>query len=580
MDQHENLARGFRLGDHEVHPTTGVVRIPSGEVRIEPRVMDVLVHLARRSGHVVSMQELLDQVWGGRPVVDGAVVRCISALRKLFGDTRSGARYLETIPKRGYRLLVAPTPISGLHRTPQEGGRPRLAVLPFQNLSGSTEDEIVSDGVTELLISALARLGGWRVISRTSVMRFRAQDRSLRDIAAALGVDYVIEGSVLRSGSRLQIVVQLIDAATDEHVWADTLQRELGDLLRLQNELTRTLARQIRLQLAGNDGDRLAAPSSATISNQAMQAYLQGLFWFARRTGPQLLRAIEKLREAAHLDPHWEQPWGALAVAHVVRALYGEAPPAAAMPAAGEALQELLRRNPTAPEAWHVRGAIAFFYGWRFDDAESALRRAIGELPSEPMAHLVLGDLLLARGRFDDAISEAREALELSPLDVGLNMNLGDFLFAARRTRDAARQLTETLELEPSLAPARVKLAWAHATLGEVERADGEVAKLAQSGGVRFLEANVLVDAVLGRRERIEAHFTALEALQRSTYVSPWTLARCYAITGRADVAFVHLEQALEERASSVVFLAVNPAFDSLRTDPRYATLLTRIGLN
>ena len=575
---------GFQLGGFRIDPASGQVHGPDGSSRLEPKVMAVLAYLHQRAGEVVSREELIRSVWDGRPVVDEVVSRCIAALRRQLGESARNPRYIETVPKRGYRLVV-PGPRGTGAKEPGDraaaerpAATPVLAVLPFQNLSAAGGDDYVADGVTELLIANLAQLAALRVISRTSVMRYRGSQASIPDIAAELGASLIVEGSVLKIGDDLQVVVQLIDAASDLHRWAGTFQRPIDNLLALQNEVTRTIAREISLDVSGRERQRIGR--SPALPARVMEAYRRGRWFISRRTARDCERALSFFEAVKRDAPDFPAAWAAASDALVIGALYGGGNPAEAVARARENCNRALALDPDSPEAWSALGAVQLFAEWEFELARESFRRALSLSPSLSLAYLAIGDTHSLRAENDEALRHIDAALELDPLDLGLGMNRGDFLIMAGRYDAAVDQLERTLELEPGFAPARFRLAHAQALAGRFEAAERELDRMVPDGQqAKWLETTVLVYALAGDTTRANKALAELDALAQRQYVSPWLLARACAATGDADACFRWLDRCFDERTGSIIFLAVSPAFAPVRDDPRFRACVSRLGL-
>jgi len=570
----------FRVGSFRIDPETGRVHGPDGTSRLEPKVMAVLAHLHDRAGEVVSREELIATVWDGRPVVDEVVSRCIAALRRRLGESARNPRYIETVPKRGYRL-VAPSPADRGRRATETSpaGTPVLAVLPFQNLSAIEGDDYVADGVTELLIANLAQLAALKVISRTSVMRYRNSQASIPEIASELGANLIVEGSVLKIGDDLQVVVQLIDATSDLHRWAGTFQRPIDNLLALQNEVTRTIAREISLDISGSEQQRIA--QSPSLPARVMEAYLRGRWFISRRTARDCERAVHFFEAVKRDAPGFAAAWAAASDALIIGALYGGGEPADAVARARTNSSRALELDPDSPEAWSALGAVQLFAEWDFDLARESFRRALSLSPSLALPHLAIGDTYILRGDCDEGLRHVEAALELDPLDLGLGMNRGDFLIMAGRYEEAVHQLERTLELDRGFTPARFRLAHAHALAGNAPAAARELERIVPAGQrAKWLETAVLVHALAGDPDRALRELAELVSLSEQEYVPPWLLARAHGALAEADACFHWLDRCFGERSGSVIFLAVSPAFEPVRDDPRFSQCLKRLGLD
>lgn len=557
---------------------------PRGSFRVEPRVMDVLVALADRAPEPVSRDELIAGVWQGAFVTDGVLTRCISILRGLLGDDRGNPRFIETLAKRGYRLLgpvsfvgaATEAPVSAV--APGVSGPISIAVLPFVYLADGG-DEHVADGLTELLTANLAGVSALRVVARTSAMTYKGKRKRLRQIGAELRVDYVIEGSILADGGRLQIVVRLIDARTELHVWTQSYVRDLRGLLALLNEVARAVAVGVRAKLRPAEALRLGRP--VAIGESALQHYLKGRFHWAQRSADALARASAEFAACAHEAADFAPAHVGLADVQIVLALYGLAPPVSAAALAREHHARALALDPDSAEVQTALGAVCLFFDWDFEAAERAFVRSLGINPSYTTTHLSYGDLLMMRGDFERGLALIREAVQLSPFDLGLSMNLGDFLIFARCFDEAAAQLEHTLALDERFVPGRLRLAEALALAGRRQEAlrQVEFAFACAPEQPRVREVRAFVLATTHRTDEARGELVGLETMRARRYVSAWELARAYAVMGEVNDALRLLSAAVAERAPMTLFAGVHAALDPVRGDQRFPAILDALGL-
>ncbi len=581
-------AAGFGLAEFRVDPARRSIVGPNGASRVEPRVMDVLVALARRAPNPVTRDELINQVWGGAFVTDGVLTRCISILRERLGDERGRPRFIETLAKHGYRLIAPVTfvddeaPVSAaMPTTALDSARTAIpiVVLPFVNLRGDGADEHLSDGLTELLTASLAGVASLRVIARTSAMAYKRTSKRIREIAADLGVDYLVEGSVLGERGRVQVVVQLIDARTELHLWAQIYTRELRDVLTLLNEVARAVANAMSVRLHPREGARLGR--RVAIDEPALQHYLKGRYFWAQRGADPVRRAIAEFAACASVAPDFAPAHIGLADSQILLAMYGIEAPLAVAALAREHLARALALDPDSPEALTAQGATRLFFDWDLDGAERAFARALAMNPSYTNTHLGYGDLLMMRGEFDRGLELIRDAVKLSPLDLGLNMNVGDFLIFARRFNEAVRHLEHLMEMDPRFVPGRLRLAEALALEMRHDAAltHAETALAAAPSLPRVRETHALVLAAAGRQDEARGELAVLVQARRERYVSAWEIARAFAIMGDADEAIRWLYEAIAERAPMTLFAGVHPTLDPIRGDPRYPAMLSSIGV-
>lgn len=576
----------FQLAEVHVDPACLRIAGPRGSRRLEPRVMDVLVALAARAPDPVSRDELIDAVWGAVAVTDGVLSRCISILRDLLGDDRARPRYIETLSKKGYRLLApvsyvdAAHPARGVADAPLRAGTARsIAVLPFVNLAAGEDDEHVADGLTELTIANLASVASLRVIARTSSMIYKHARKRVRDIAAELGVDYVVEGSVRGDGHRIQVVAQLIEARSELHAWAQTYTRSLSDLLALLSEIALAVAEAVSAQVGPAAAARLVRHRA--MREPALRHYLTGRHFWAQRGPDALRKAGEEFAACALEAPDFAPAHCGLADGQILLALYGIEHPLRAAALAREHHARAFALDPESAEVQTAQGAIRMFFDWDLDAAEPAFLRALAGNPSYTTALLALGDLLMMRGESGRALATIVEAVALSPFDLGLGMNHGDFLLFSGRFEEAARQFERTLTKDERFVPSRLRLAEALALAGDGDGAHAQAARAASVAPahphVRVTQAFVL--AATGRKDEARRELAALAAQRSHRYVSAWEIARGHAVMRDADAAFAWLAAAIDERAPMTLFAGVHPALDPIRGDPRFAGVLAAVGI-
>ncbi len=562
---------GFRIAGRTVRPLEGRVEGPAGSLRVEPKAMQVLIELARHAPALRSREQIERAVWPRGFVSEDVLTRCIGQLRRAFGDEPTAGPLIETIPKRGYRLCAAVEPAAaGL-----AGGAATesLIVLPFQHLSTASE-EFIADGLTELLILRLCGLRGVRILSRTTSMQFRAAATGLAEIAARTGADWVVEGSVLQAGDRVQVVAQLIDARTDAHVWAADYTRDLQDLLALQNEIAERVAGAIRAQLG-----RAAEPArqAPVLPPAAVRDYLRGRHLMSRRTVPALREAIAAFVAVDEAAPAYAPAWASRAECEMLLMHYGAEPAGRLLDACSAHLDRALALDPELGIGLSTRGAMRFFFALDFDGAERDLRQALALLPSYSLAMVQMASVAAVRHQFGEASAWIEQALLVDPLDVGVNMNVGDHMILQRRHADAAAALRRGLQIVPGHRPSRLRLAWALALDGRPDEARAALAGCGNAGDAVWLEYAALVEAAAGSPQAAAVHDDALRALAATQPVAAWSLARAAAAAGRLDDCLQALARAARERSSSWPFVRLTPAFDALHGDARFERLAAAV---
>jgi TolB-like protein/DNA-binding winged helix-turn-helix (wHTH) protein/Flp pilus assembly protein TadD len=634
-----------RFGVFEINFQSGELRKNGIRLRLSGQPFQVLEILIERAGEVVTREELHSRLWPADTFVDfdHGLNNAVAKIREVLDDSSGTPRYVETIPRRGYRFIApltdappatvspqpadpirdsageavradasVPAPVPArkritavrlrilfggfvvlillavgmvlyLRRTRETGHAAikSLAVLPLKNLSGDPNQEYLADGMTEEIIGRLSSIRNLRVISRTSVMRFKESPSPVPEIAKALNVDAVLEGSVIREGNRIRVHAQLIRAATDEHFWSQTYDRQITDALALESELAQSVAEKVEITVTGQERQRLTA--ARPVAPEVYELFLKGLSALNRNeTRASVDQGIDYLEQAVKLDPSFAPAYVGLAFGHqhrgtvVIGAASHEEERAKGMSAAQTALQ----LDPDLPDA-HVALAELYRIEWRWAEAEGEYRRALELNPNDAMAHAGLANWLLCQGRIDEALPWARRGRELDPLVVS-GHSVGWALYIGRHYDDAIRELESALKTSLD----DIGLLW---TLGFVLVANNQPREAIPVLERALIISNrspgvigVLIRAYVldGRRAEALKLLDELKQLNRKAYVPAAAFVNAYLGLGDKDQVFVWLEQAYKEKAGVMEWMKVDPMFDSVRNDPRFADLLRRVGLN
>jgi serine/threonine protein kinase/tetratricopeptide (TPR) repeat protein len=454
-----------------------------------------------------------------------------------------------------------------------------LVVLPLENISGDAGQEYFADGMTDTLIANLASIGALRVISRTSAMRFKGVRRPLPEIARELGVEGVVEGTVLRSGDRVRITAQLVDAAADRTLWAFSVEREVRDVLALQSEVARAVAEEIRVRVTPQEQARLREPRP--VDPRALEHVLRGRFFWNKRNPADLQRSIELFRAALDAAPDYAAAWAGLADAWNIVGAFRLQPPGEAFGQARDAAQRALELDPDSAEAHTALAFATQHAAWDWEAAERSFRRAIALNPGYATARHWFGDLLVVRERFGEAAAEVRRALELDPLSPTVGTTAATHDYYARRYEASLAQLDLLVELHPDFVPAHLDRGRTLEELGRLEEARAEFETAVRMAGSDPGESAPLghAYALLGERAKAEAVVARLREAGARRHVSPYAIATIYAGLKDADPAFEWLERAFAQRDPMVIYLRVHPRLDPLRADPRFDDLVRRVGL-
>ncbi|HEY3128913.1 MAG TPA: guanylate cyclase [Acidobacteriota bacterium] len=496
-------------------------------------------------------------------------------LHKKLGSVYAFKRELDD----WWRKRPAPGALRKSMPVPGESGHNSIAVLPFVNMSPDKENEYFSDGMTEELISALARIEGIRVASRTSVFRFKNKPQNVRDIGKELNVGAVLEGSVRKAEGRLRITAQLIDVAAGHHIWSETYERKLKDVFAVQNEISRALAERLKIRLLDKQANLLVQPSTKNID--AYTLYLKGRHYWNQRTGEGFRKCIQCFEEAIERDPDYVVAYAGLADGYNTLGYYNYLAPKDAFPKAKAAALSALRRDDTLAEAHTALAFSKMFYDWDWKGAETEFRRALRLREDYAIAHYWYGLNLASLGQPYDAIAQVRRAQQLDPLSPVIGAYVAGGYYFARQYDLAIEKCRQTLDLEPNFALARLVIGWALRQKSMFREAVAEFKKAVDSskGSADGMAALGHAYGVWGKKSEAERILGELTKTSKTSHVSPGHFAMVYLGLGEKDAAFHWLQRAREERYAWLVFLKMDPIFDSLHSDPRFEKLLAKMGL-
>jgi TolB-like protein len=571
----------IRFGVFELDTATGELRKRGRRVRLRPQAARVLQVLAERSSEVVLRSELKASVWGADTFVDfeHGLNLCIRQIREALNDDADTPRFVETLPRRGYRFIA---PLGAGIYTPSEHTTIRsVAVLPFQNFGGDPADEYLADGMTEALITELAGIGALRVISRTSAMQYKSALKPLPVIATELQVDTVIEGSVRRFGNQVRTTVQLLDAREDKHLWTANYDHDFRDILMLQRDVALAVAAQMKIKVTEQERSRRS--SARPVDAGAYEAYLKGRYHVNKVTTDDLRKAVTCFKHAIEQSNDFAPAYAGLADCYIEFGVtpHGGERPAEVLPLAKTLALRALELDPALAEAHVELAMVKWRYEWDWPGAAEEFQRAIDLSPGYATARQRYGWYLYAVGRYDESIAQTTRALKDDPLSVWTQSTLGGALYYARRYDRAIEQLTEALEMDASFLPTRVFLGWTFeqkGMYGEAIREFQEAQRLVASPANRAHLAHAF--AASGKPAEARSIVSELVELTRHRYVPASCLVPVYTALGDIDEAFAWLARACDERDGWIVYVNVDPRLDGLRSDVRFADVLRRIGLN
>jgi len=568
----------FRLGSWLIRPGLNQIVRASRSSRLTPKSMEVLVCLAKRGGEVVSKAALLQEAWPGTHVTDDAVIKCIGELRRVFGTARDEPPVIETISKRGYRVVAPVIWETGDTVDGKVGSTPirRIAVLPLTELSGNPKQEYFADGMTEELITELAQIDAWQVISRTSVMRYKRTKKPLPDIARDLAVDTVLEGTVFQSGSRVRITAQLIEAATDAHLWSGSFERELSDVLWLQREIAQAVAAKLSVEFSPHQAVR---PLRArTVDPRAYEAYLKGMFHLSKFTPEGFERGMKYLQRAVETDHPDPLAYAALALGY---AMMGHDRFPDAFSRAKEAACRSLDLGVPLAEAYAVLAMVEIYWDWDIRSAGRDFRRALELNPSLAETRRHYSWYLRLLDQRQEGIEEMKRAASLDPVSPQIAADLAwQYLFEGQF--DAAlAEAEKSLEFNPAFAQGLAIAGWVYAEKGEFQEAIAAQQKAAETVNWKWPLGRTY--ALMGCNA--EARAIAAEVERNPGPLDQWGLAVIYAALGDNDKTLRWLNAAYESRFSwmpwnSSVAVPSQDVFAAVRHDRRFQELIRRVALH
>jgi TolB-like protein/DNA-binding winged helix-turn-helix (wHTH) protein len=620
MAQATQSKTNYQFGPFLVDAGSHELRKHGIRIKLQDLPFQMLLALIQRPGDLVSREELRRLLWPDGTFVDfdHGISSAVNKLRAALSDSARHPHYIETAGRRGYRFLYPvkqvakafpPTPAARVassrripwilavalsvvllasaatfiwlrHSAAQDPEIHSIAVLPLKNLSSDSEEEYFSEGLTDELITRLASLQGLRVISRTSAMQYKDSTKSLPQIAKELNVDAVVEGSVLKAGGRVRITAQLIEASNDRHIWAESYERDQRDVLTLQNEVTRDIATKIKLNVEPDARRRLA--TARQLDPIAHEEYLQGRYFWSKRTPRDFQQAIRHFEASIAHDPAYAPAYAGLADCYALLGGYSITPQNQNIPQARSAALKALELDPDLAEAHTSLALIAQNYDWDWTTAGKEYRRAIQLDPNYATAHQWYAEHLGYLGRFEEAEMEFQRARELDPLSPVVGTDYAVMLYYARKYDKSIEQFRAVLARNPEFARAHV-IILPYVEKGMYLEAAADVLKMEPQYPSPWGAGNLAyIYGRAGLAEKAKAENRRLLAEMRAgtdDQIDPGP--EIYAAIGLGDKerAFAGFKRALVQHSNVLTYLKVNPAFDSLRGDPRFDDLMRRVGL-
>ncbi|HET8924768.1 MAG TPA: winged helix-turn-helix domain-containing protein [Candidatus Acidoferrum sp.] len=645
MSNPSGSVRKARFGPYEVDFRAGELLKNGRKIRLQDQPLQILAMLLEQPGGAVTREELRERLWPTDTFVDfdHGLNNAINKLRDALNDSAETPRFIETLPRRGYRFIAEvqngapltepspvstpsgelPPPITSSQPTPEMAVGPphrrlkklwfaaaalglvaalllglnlrqrqrlfassaptriqSIAVIPLENLSGDPSQEYFADGMTDALTTELARVSALRVVSKTSASRYKGTKKSLPEIARELGVDAIVEGAVIRSRDRVRIDAQLIQGTTDRHLWARGYERKVGDVVALQGEVAQAITDEIHIRVTPEERARLSAASP--VNPEAYEAYLKGRFLWNERTEKAVTKGLDFFEQAIAKDPRYAPAYSGLSDSYGLLGFFGALPPKEAYPRAKVAATKALELDPSLGEAHVSLADTMCWWDWDWPGADAEFKRAIELNPRYDNAYRKYSNYLAGMGRKEESIAAAKKAIELDPLSVTFSTHLAWMYYLARQYDLAAQQFEKTLDMSPNYARARRDF-----SLTLIEKGDYEGAIREARRGIELSEPSPAMlkplgyaYAKAGRKGQARQVLRDLQQMSKSRYVPSFDVAVIYAGLGEKDAAFSFLEKAYQEHAGQLIWLNVYPILDSLRSERRFADLVRRIGLS
>jgi TolB-like protein/DNA-binding winged helix-turn-helix (wHTH) protein/Tfp pilus assembly protein PilF len=615
-----STARKLSFGPYEADLHSGELLKNGVRVRLQAQPFQLLVMLLEHPGELVTREEICQKLWSTDTFVDfdRSLGTAVNKIREVLNDSATEPRFIETLPRRGYRFIAPVTAVGEIPREIPPAASPQLerkdegrrnpplsrlmwaggavallvsaltawfflrphsvksiAVLPLENLSADANQQFLADGVTDELTTSLAQIGSLRVISHTSAVACSGKQKPASEIARCLGVDALIEGSVVRSGDRVRINAQLIDADSDRHMWAHTYDLQLRDIITVQGELARAITASISQTLTPQEQARLSHPRP--MDPEVALLYFRGSNLLSK---PDPAHARDMFKQATDLDPNSAEAWAGLADALHTMGVYGDE---AAFDQAKVAAKKALEIDPSQAQALMALGAVAFLYDWDPAQSEDYLRQAIAARPSYAMAHAIFATILGHRGKIEEAIQEIKLAAILDPVSVTINSFAWHVYFCARRYDDALQAIIATNEMDPTFRPAYWRLVTSWEQKGEYNKAIDAWVRGRIVGGETpesvNKDASKLRAALASGGPRAYWQYQ-LDKTPPADRFEP-RAATFHMRLGNREESLKTLEEGYQRRRHYlIVWIAVYPEFDALRSEPRYQKLLHDLGLS
>lgn len=574
---------GFRLEEAQLRLLYQDLPVP-----LKPKILDLLLFLVKKRGHLIAKDELMREVWPDAIVEENNITVSMSILRKTLGEARDNRQFIETVPRRGYRFVAEVTELSeqllhesesnqSLHIEPEEDPIDSLAVIPMEGPDKDFNVEYLSDGITESIINMLSRIPKLRVLACSTVFRFKGKDVDPQHVGQVLNVKAVMMIRVIRLGDKLVIRSELVNVMDGSQLWGEQYNRSPSDILAIQEEIAKAITESLKFKLTRDDQIRLATGS--TYNHEAYNLYLRGRYFWNKYSKDWVLKAIDIFKQAIAIDSNYALAYCGLADAYF-RLSNVHLPPREVLPKAKEAALKAVEIDENLAEAHSSLGLVKVYYDYDWYGAEHEFRKALKLNPDLVLAHQRFGSYLTFMGRFEESNRHYETALDLDPFSLQINMNLATTYYLRGEYERAIKHLNKTTELEPNYMPTLFVLGCVYIQQGRLDEAIEQFQSIYKLDDEAYLALGFMgyAHALAGQRAEAETLLSVLQEIAQRKYVSPYSMLVIHVGLGPEDRVFELLEKLYEEGNDWLVWLKVSPELRFLRDNPRFKNLMRRVG--
>ena len=573
---------GFRLEEGQSRLLYECQPVP-----LKPKILDLLNFLVKKRGQLVGKDELMKEIWSDAIVEENNITVSMSILRKTLAEFVEDCQFIETVPRRGYRFIAEVTEVAApeaptqstraIQPEPEDEPIDSLAVIPLEPPDKDANVAYLSDGITESIINTLSRIPKLRVLACSTVFRFKGKDVDPQDVGQRLNVKAVTMIRVMRLGEKLIIRSELVKVSDGSQLWGEQYNRSPSDILAIQDEIAKAITESLKLKLTRDDQISLA--KRGTYNSEAYNLYLRGRYFWSKYSKEGVLKAIEEFNNAIKIDSNYALAYCGLADAYF-RLSNVHLPPREVLPKAKEAALKALEIDENLAEAHASLGLVKVYYDYDWNGAENEFREALRLNPDLVLAHQRLGSYLTFMGRFEESNRYYQKALELDPFSLQINVNLATTYYLRGEYDRAIHYLTKTAELDPNYMPTAFVLGCVYIQQGWLKEAIEQFQQIYKIDDEAYLAMGFMgyAHALAGQRAEAETLLNVLQEISRRKYVSPYSMLVIHLALGPDERVFELLDQLYEERNDWLVWLKVSPELRTVRNDPRFKSLMRRVG--